>query len=73
MRRNCVTGVIISKSRKICLLQGHCMVVAFILAICKDMQSPMNDMLIFVLRSDSYAMLATMQASLMNPALSRWS
>ena len=28
------------------------MVVAFILAVCKDMQSPMNDRLIFVLVSD---------------------
>ena len=49
------------------------MVEAFILAVCKDMQSPMNDRLIFVLVSDSYAMSAAMQGYLMKPALSRQS
>ena len=53
------------------------LVVAFILSVCKDMQSPMNDRQIFVLVSHcdsrfSYPTLATIQASLMNPALSRW-
>ena len=72
-QKNCVSGVKISKSWKSCVLQGHCMVTAITLAICKGMQSSMTDRLIFVLVRDhrfSYAMLAVIQASLMNPALS---
>ena len=40
------------------------------LAVCKDMQAPTKDRLIFVLLSDS-RLSYTMSASLINPALSR--